>query len=252
MKSEEEKLFKKLGRKMSLTIKQHNLIEEGDRILLGLSGGKDSMILMELLADRLRAFPFKAKMEAVHIIPENIDYEVNLENLQKFAYQLSIKLHIRYIKPDITKSEKSPCFICSWERRKAIFMLSEELNCNKIAFGHHRDDALQTFIMNMLYHGSISSLPYSLKMFKGKIQLIRPLMDLWEKDLETYAAYKSFEAIAKNCPHEDLTKRKYSAELIKVIQEKNPSAKINLFHSMNNIYEEYLPHSKKISKKNPG
>jgi len=252
MRTEEEKLFKKLARKMALTIREQNLLEDGDRLLVGLSGGKDSMIMLELLADRIKAFPFHVEMFAVHIVPENIGYEVNLAYLKEFAFDLEVDLKIVQTKPDIHKSDKSVCFVCSWERRKAIFNLGKELNCNKLAFGHHRDDALQTFMMNLLYHGSISSLPYSLSMFEGRVKLIRPLMDIWEKELISLAKFRKSEVIKKFCPHEDLSKRNYTKTLINKLGDHYPSAKINMFHAMDNIYSEYLPHSKKKSTKDSG
>ncbi len=252
MKTEEGKLFKKLGRKMMLTIREQNLLEDNDRLLVGLSGGKDSLIMLELLKDRIKALPFHVEMFAVHIAPENIGYKVNPNYLKDFVKNLGISLIWKTTSPDIENSSKSACFICSWERRKAIFKLSEELNCNKLAFGHHRDDALQTFLMNLLYHGSISALPYSLSMFKGRIKLIRPLLDIWEKELTQFASYKSFEHIEKSCPHENLTKRHYTDQLIKQLEESYPLAKINIFKALDNIYPEYLPHNKKKSNKNSG
>lgn len=249
---EQKKLFKKLSRKAGLTIREHNLLEEGDRLLLGLSGGKDSMILLEILADRIKAFPFKVELFAVHVIPENIAYKVNIPFLEEYCRKLGVELILQKIKPEFNNSGKSPCFICSWERRKAIFELGKKLNCNKLAFGHHRDDALQTFLMNMLYHGSISSMPYSLKMFEGRIELIRPMLDLWEKDLSEYSSLKNFESVQKNCPFEEETKRKYANELLDQMEKENPKAKLNMFMALDNIYREYLPKSKLRSKKNSG
>ncbi len=237
---------------MALTIREHNLLEDGDKLLVGLSGGKDSMIMLELLVDRIKAFPFHVDLYAVHIVPEDIGYEVNQDNLREFTNNLGVELRLETTKPDIQKSKKSVCFICSWERRKAIFNSGKDLNCNKIAFGHHRDDALQTFMMNMLYHGSISSLPYSLSMFDGRIKLIRPLMDIWEKDLISFANYRKFDTIEKSCPHENLTKRDYAENLINELEKVYPTAKINMFHALDNIYPEYLPHSKKKLSENSG
>ena len=250
--SDEKKLFKKLCRKTGASIREHSLLEEGDRLLLGLSGGKDSMILLEILADRIKAFPFKVDLYAVHIIPENIGYHVDKDYLNNFCEKLGIELIIKTIAPDIEKSTKSPCFICSWERRKAIFNLTKELNCNKLAFGHHRDDAIQTFMMNLLYHGSISSLPYSLKMFDGRVHLVRPMLDIWEKDLQEYANFRNYSSVEKQCPFEELTRRSYTAELLQKMEDEYPKAKINIFKALDNIYEEYLPESKIKSKKNPG
>ena len=105
MRTEEDKLFKKLARKMGLTIRDHNLLKDGDRLLVGLSGGKDSMIMLELLADRIKVFPFNVEMFAVHIVPEDIGYEVNLDYLKKFAVDLAVDLKIVHTKPDIQKSD---------------------------------------------------------------------------------------------------------------------------------------------------
>lgn len=243
-----KRLFKKICRKMGQTIREYDQIIEGDRILVGLSGGKDSMIMLEGLADRKRAFPFRFELFVSHIIPENTGYEIDLDYLENFCKKLDLNLIVRKISPELGNSDKSPCFICSWQRRKALFELGKELNCNKIAFGHHRDDALQTFLMNMLYHGSISSMPYNLQMFEGRIQLIRPMMDLWEKDLAELASLRKFETVEKACPFEDETKRNYTAEILEQFESDYPNSKRNIFHALDNIYPDYLP---KVKKKKP-
>ena len=122
-----------------------------------------------------------------------------------------------------------------------MFDLTRELNCNKLALGHHRNDAIETLLMNMIYHGSISSLPYSLKMFEGRVHLIRPLMDMDERILEEYADLNSLVKIEKSCPHEDQTQRQSIAELLRQIEDLNGKGPYNIFKSMDKIYEEYLP-----------
>ena len=242
-----DKLFKKIVKKTGQTIREYELIEENDRVRVGLSGGKDSMILLKSLVNRKKAFPFKFDLFVAHIIPENLGYEADLAYLEKFCGDLGLELISISIYPDINEKQKSPCFICSWHRRKALFNLSKELNCNKIAFGHHRDDALQTFIMNMIYHGSISSMPYKLKMFEGKVELIRPMMDLWEKDLIELANIMDLISVEKACPHEEQTKRNYTLGLLNKLEQDFPGAKRNMFHALDNIYDEYLPEVKKKS-----
>lgn len=245
--AEKEKLFKKISRKLGQTIREHNLIEEGDRVLLGLSGGKDSIILLESLASRKKSFQFSFDLIVAHVHPVNLDYKINIPWLQDLCDNSGVEFILREIHPDITNSDKAPCFVCSWHRRKALFDLTKSLNCNKLAMGHHRDDALQTFLMNMLHHGSISSMPYSLKLFEGRLHLIRPLLNLWEEELETYAALCDYSAVEKTCPYENKTARNKSAELLKMLEKENPSAKINMFHALSNIYPEYLPDVKKKS-----
>lgn len=245
--TEVTKLSRKIYRKVGKTIREQKLIVEGDRVLAGLSGGKDSMIMLESLANRKKSFPFPFELIAAHIIPENTGYKVNIDALENFCKNLEVPLIIRKIKPDLENPDKAPCFICSWLRRKEIFNLTRSLDCNKLAFGHHRDDALQTFLMNMLYHGSVSSLPYKLRMFEGRIHLIRPLLDMWEKDLKHYSELRNYRAVEKLCPFEDNTKRSYTADLLNKIEKDYAGSKRNMFHAMDNIYSEYLPSIRKSS-----
>jgi tRNA 2-thiocytidine biosynthesis protein TtcA len=249
MRTEEElrrdKYFKKLSRKAGRTMMDHQMLGEGDRILAGLSGGKDSLIMMEILADRIRSLPFKVELCAIHVSVEDIGYSINTGYLQDFCRHLEVPFvhKTAYVNPDET--EKSACFICSWTRRKIIFNYSREEGFNKLAFGHHRDDALETFLMNLLYHGSISSLPYSLTMFDGRLKLVRPLLDLWESELRQYAEMSDFLKEEKKCPYDNGTKRSYTRELIDRLQADYPKSKINMFKAMGNIYGEYLPSGSK-------
>lgn len=237
-----EKLFKKICRKMGTTMRDHSMVAEGDHVLVGLSGGKDSMILLEALAERLRALPFDFSLSAAHIEATGIGYEIDREQLTTFCENLDVPLHYRTIEPDLQKDPSKPaCFICSWHRRKELFDLTRELNCNKLALGHHRNDAVETLLMNMIYHGSISSLPYSLKMFDGRIHLIRPMMDLDEGMLEDYANLNRLVKVEKSCPHEDSTQRESIAQLIKQVENLHGKGPFNIFKSMDKIFEEYLP-----------
>jgi len=237
-----EKLFKKICRKMGTTMRDHSLISEGDHLLVGLSGGKDSMILLEALAERLSAVPFNFSISAAHIEATGIGYEINKGKLSSFCDSLDIPLLYRNIEPDLEKNpSKNACFICSWHRRKALFTLTKELNCNKLALGHHRNDAIETLLMNMIYHGSISSLPYSLEMFDGRIQLIRPMMDLDERMLDEYAGLNDLVKVEKSCPHEDSTQRENIAQLLRQVEELHGKGPYNIFKSMDKIFEEYLP-----------
>ncbi|MEN8202142.1 MAG: tRNA 2-thiocytidine biosynthesis TtcA family protein [Bacteroidota bacterium] len=242
-----EKLFKKICRKMGTTMRDHAFIKEGDHVLVGLSGGKDSMILLKALAERKRALPFHFELTAAHIEALGIGYEIDRNKLSRFCEHLNVPLHYRTIDPDLEKDpSKTACFICSWNRRKELFNLTRELKCNKLALGHHRNDAVETLLLNMIYHGSISSLPYSLNMFEDRVQLIRPLMDLDERMLEEYSALNKLVKIEKSCPHEDRTQRETIAQLIGYIEEIHGKGPYNMFKSMDKIFEEYLPRHKKI------
>ena len=232
---------------MGTTMRDHALISEADHILVGLSGGKDSMILLKALSERLRALPFNFSLSAAHIEATGIGYEINREKLNAFCDGLEIPLHYRTIEPDLEKDpSKNTCFVCSWHRRKELFNLTRELNCNKLALGHHRNDAIETLLMNMIYHGSISSLPYSLKMFEGRMHLIRPLLDLDEGMLDEYAGLNKLVQVEKSCPHEDRTQRENIARLLKQVESLHGKGPFNIFKSMDKIFEEYLPVQTKV------
>lgn len=236
------KQFEKICKKVGKTICDYQLIDNNDNVLVGLSGGKDSMILLEALADRRRHLPIHFELFAIHVSITNIGYKMDIDYLQSFCKKLEIPLYLEESEVDLSVNpKKTPCFICSWKRRKTIFEKSKELNCNKVALGHHKDDAIQTMLMNMIYHGSFSSLPQKLIMFGGRIQLIRPLLMIPEKELTYYANMRSFQKQERSCPYEDTTKRDTIRDLIRQLDKLNHDARKNLFRAMDNICEEYLP-----------
>lgn len=240
-----ERLFRKIYKKIGQTIIEHNMIEEGDRLLVGISGGKDSFILLESLANRKKAMAFNFELLAIHVSINKAGYQIDQEYLKNFCARLKVPFIHKNLDIELENQSKSPCFLCSWNRRKVIFDTSKELHCNKIAFGHHRDDALETFMMNMLYHGSISSMPYKLKMFEGRIHLIRPLLNIWDDELQEYSQLCSYPLEEKKCKFDDKTKRSFVRKILKEFNEQNPISKRNIFHSLSNIYEEYLPEKSK-------
>jgi tRNA 2-thiocytidine biosynthesis protein TtcA len=237
-----KKHFRKICNKVNKAIHEYGLIAPDDRVLVGLSGGKDSMILLEALAETEKHLPYPFSLAAVHVAATNIGYEMETDYLQDICDDLSIPLHLEKIEVDLSlKPGKSPCFICSWHRRITIFEMSKKLDCNKVALGHHKDDALETMLMNMIFHGSFSSLPQKLSMFEGRIELIRPLLMIPEKELSAYARLRSFQQQDKYCPYEDTTRRDSVRELMERIDKMNKGARKNMFRAMENLYPEYLP-----------
>lgn len=242
MGKEAEKFTNKVFKKVGKTIHNHELIRPEDKLLAAISGGKDSLVMLECLANRKRSLPFDFKLIAAHVHIHNVGYESNVNFLNAFCAELHVPLHVLECSlPVIENVKKSPCFICSWHRRKKIFELSRNLDCNKIAFGHHMEDALETMLMNMMYHGSISSLPQKLTMFDGRVEVIRPLLNTYEDDIETFASFRNYPKQIKSCPYEDLTKRNTVRGLLEQLHQAYDKSKLNMFRSMDNIYLEYLP-----------
>ena len=150
LNNESRRLEHRLKERFVKAMATYHLIEDDDRILVGLSGGKDSLLLTELLANRAKIDHPRFSVEALHVRMENIQYETDTSYLQQFCDEQGVKLHLRTTRFEIgeetvndardARRQKQPCFLCSWMRRKEMFNLAQELGCNKIALGHHQDD----------------------------------------------------------------------------------------------------------------
>jgi tRNA 2-thiocytidine biosynthesis protein TtcA len=146
----DKRLIEKVRHTINRTIEEQNLICEGDHVLVGVSGGKDSLILLETLATRRRYVKEKYFITAVHVKVKNISYKIDKTWLSNFCKKLNVDFIYREIEYEQDEKHKSPCYFCSWSRRNEFFTLSKELGCNKIATGHHLDDAIEfiTFFYN--------------------------------------------------------------------------------------------------------
>jgi tRNA 2-thiocytidine biosynthesis protein TtcA len=238
----DKRKIQKFYSKISQAIKNYQLIQDGDRIMVGVSGGKDSMSLLASLASRRRFHKENYELIAVHIDVENVPYEIDQNYIAQFCNENNIKFIVEQITVDFEKDpSKSHCFVCSWHRRKRLFELTAENNCNKLALGHHLDDAIETLLINMCYHGSISSMPASLQMFGGRLTLIRPLILLTNAEIRKFADMMGFPSEKEVCPYDDKTKRNQAAEIIQEMEKRFKPARKGLFNSMSKIYKEYLP-----------
>lgn len=222
--------------------KLYNIFEENDSILVGVSGGKDSLLLLEVLGELKGKLRYNINIIPVHIKVTAAEYSINKEAINEICQKYGFELKIYETVVNFDEStKKGPCFICSWHRRKLLFTLARELNCNKLALGHHMDDAVQTLLMNMIYHGSISSMPLKLSMFNNRLELIRPLLFINEKDIVAYQQLRNYPELVKDCPYGSATKRNSMKELVAVFEKIHPLAKQNIFKSMSKIYPFYLP-----------
>lgn len=240
--TEEQQLMRRIERRFAKGIVEYGLIEEGDKILVGLSGGKDSLALAELLARRSRIFKPRFTVVAAHVVMKNIPYQSDVDYLRGYVESLDIPfvLYETGFDPS-TDRRKSPCFLCSWNRRKALFTVAHEQGCNKIALGHHMDDILETLLMNLTFQGSFSSMPPKLVMKKFQMTLIRPLCLVHEADLTELARLQGYRKQLKNCPYETLSNRHAMKGILKQLEALNPEARYSLWGSMTNVQEELLP-----------
>jgi tRNA(Ile)-lysidine synthase TilS/MesJ len=246
--TKEDVCINRINKRFGKGVIQYGLIEDGDKILVGLSGGKDSLALVELLGKRARIFKPRFSVIAVHVVMKNIPYQSDLEYLKSHAAAYDVPLIVFETSFDpTTDTRKSPCFLCSWNRRKALFAVAKENGCNKIALGHHMDDILETLLMNMTYQGAFSTMPPKLVMRKFDMTIIRPMCLIHESDLLELAKIRSYKKQVKNCPYESGSSRSDMKGVLKQLESMNPEARYSLWGSMTNIQTDLLPDAMKES-----
>ena len=240
---ESRRLEHRLKERFVKAMATYHLIEDDDRILVGLSGGKDSLLLTELLANRAKIDHPRFSVEALHVRMENIQYETDTSYLQQFCDEQGVKLHLRTTRFEIgeetvndardARRQKQPCFLCSWMRRKEMFNLAQELGCNKIALGHHQDDMLHTALMNLTFQGRFDTMPARLRMRKMPLTIIRPLCLIEEADIKAYAEMKGYQKQKKICPYETNSYRTDIKRLYDEIEQMNPEARYSIWRALN-------------------
>jgi len=227
---------------MGKAIHRYGLIQDGDRILVGVSGGKDSLSLLHLLQERRKRVSTQYELMPVHI-DLGFDSERS-EILKNFFEAQGLSFHIEFTdigkRANSPENRENPCFLCSWERRKCIFHLAHRLKCNKIALGHHKDDIIETLLLNIFYSAEISTMLPVQTLFKGKVTLIRPLALIEEKKIERFAREMDLPFGPSGCPSSGKTKRKEVKELIEALERRNRKVKGNIFRSLSNIKLDYM------------
>lgn len=213
----------------------YSLLADGDHVLVGLSGGKDSLCLVEMLGRRAKIHHPRFTVEAIHVRMTGVDYQTSTDYLEQFCREQDVPLHIvtASISPDRPSPGPKPvCFLCSWQRRKQMFNLAQELGCNKIALGHHQDDLLTTALMNLFFQSHFETMPACLQMKKMPLQIIRPLCLVEEADISRYAQLRGYEKLVKLCPHENVTQRTAMRQLLDSVIAKNPEARHSLWNAL--------------------
>ncbi len=227
---------------MGKAIHRYQMIEDGDRILVGVSGGKDSLTLLTLLSERAKRVPIHYELLAVHV---DLGFQSSgTEMLKEFFEAKRIAYHIETTRiaelANGPHNRENPCFLCSWERRKRIFSLAQRFGCNKVAFGHHKDDIIETLLLNIFYSAEISTMLPVQGLFKGKITLIRPLTLLEERKIERFAKEMGLPYFPCGCPASLRSKRREVKELISALEKQNRRIKGNIFRSLSNIKLDYM------------
>ena len=220
----------------------YQMISDGDRIIVGVSGGADSLTLMWVLTERLKRVPINYELFAVYIDP---GYEGSFgESLEWYGNKLGFSFRAEYTDygrlAHSSENRENPCFLCSRLRRKRLFEIADELGCNKLALGHNKDDIIETLFMNICYAGEISTMVPSQTFFQEKFTVIRPLAFADEQLIRKFARDKKFPEFINTCPSANNSKRTEMKTFLQQLYRANKKVKGNIFRAMSNVNTDYL------------
>lgn len=222
---------------MGKAVSNFRMIADGDRVMVAVSGGRDSISLLWLLRERLKRVPI-----GYHIIAAHVDLGFGLSTGKQME-EFFIKHNFDHTIINTTvgphahsdNNRENPCFLCSRLKRKAIFEKAAELKCNKLAFGHHKDDFIETFFLNLLFSGSAGTMQPVQEFFNGAVTLIRPLYLLDEAVIKRYAHEMDFPVIESGCPTAGSSMRTQIRSLLTNFYHTNKKVKGNIFHAVQTV-----------------
>jgi tRNA 2-thiocytidine biosynthesis protein TtcA len=233
---------REIRRLVGKAIHHYRLIEDGDRILVALSGGKDSMVMLNILHERRARVPIDYELKVLTV---DLGYEdVSFEALQCYMGDLGWDYVIKktQIGPlaQSALNQENPCFLCARLRRKIFFETAHKLGCNKVALGHTKDDIIETFLLNTFFGGEISTMIPHQVLFGGQLTIIRPLALVEEDTVRAYAQLREFPEVQDGCPTRDTTRRGQIKYLLGELDRMDRRIKKNIFAALSNVKSEYL------------
>ena len=244
MREKPSKLYLHLKKWLEKAAMDYNMIAEGDRVLVGVSGGLDSLVLLDLLNTRMIFLP-RFSILAVNV-DMGFDREYRgYERLERYLEENGYAYVMD--KTDIGpfahshENRKNPCFLCSRMRRKRIFEIANEHGCNKIALAHHKDDMVETLLINIFYAREISTMMPDQPIFNGKFHLIRPLAYIREPLIKRYAKERNLPVIENLCPTSKTSRRRDVKGMLDTLERDNKHIRENIFKAMSHVRMEYLP-----------
>ncbi len=234
-----------LTARVDRAVREYRMLEPGDRLLVAVSGGADSMSLLHLLSRRLTVYAPGASLRAVYVdMGFGAAGETRCQMMCDYWQQLGVSGRIlRTTIGPLAHSEanrENPCFLCSRIRRKQLFATAEFFACNKIAFGHHKDDLVETLLLNMLFNREISTSPPVLSVHEGRYHLIRPLLYVEEEMVKAYATESGVPIFGQECPSDGASKRQEIKEWLAALERAHPGCRENLFQAMRRVKPGYL------------
>ena len=239
-----KQVVKKLQKAVAEAIEQYKMIEDGDRIMVCLSGGKDSYTLLNMLLYFQKVAPISFELIAVNLDQKqpNFPEEVlpNYLNKMQIDYKI-IEKNTYKIVMDKTPEGKTTCSLCSRLRRGTLYEAAKDLNCNKLALGHHRNDILETFFLNLFFSGKLETMPPKFKNDAGDLIVLRPLAFCKENDIEAYSDEMKFPIIPCNlCGSQENLQRKKVKEMIANWEKDFPNRNSIMMNALQNVYPSHL------------
>ena len=245
---ETHKLEKRLCRQVGQAIIDYNMIEEGDRIMVCMSGGKDSYAMLDILLKMQQRAPIKFALVAVNLDQKQPGFPDHI--LPEYLKNLGVEFHIEtqdtysIVKRNIAEG-KTMCSLCSRLRRGILYSVARRLKCNKLALGHHRDDMLQTFFLNMFFGGKLKGMPPKLSSDNGEFMVIRPLANVAEKDLIRWAAHRQFPIIPCTlCGSQQNLQRVQIGNMLRGWEKQYPGRAETMFTALQNVVPSHLMDAK--------
>ena len=231
-----------MNRELGRALVHYGMMEDGDRILVGVSGGKDSMALLWSLAERQHRLPIAYELFPVYVDP---GFEGGFaEDLRIQCRDMGLELRVEYTDygrvAHSAENRENPCFLCARLRRKRLFEIAHELGCRKVALGHNKDDIIETFFMNICYAGEVSTMVPVQSFFEGLITVIRPLAFVEEDLIRRFIRQKGLAIFQNPCPSASHTKRQEIKDMLRQLYRSNPKVKGNVFRAMHHVKLDYL------------
>ncbi len=241
---ETHKLEKRLCRQVGQAIMDFNMIEKGDRVMVCMSGGKDSYGMLDILMKMKQRAPISFELVAVNLDQKQPGFPDHI--LPEYLKNLGIEFHIEtqdtysIVKRNIPEG-KTMCSLCSRLRRGILYKVAGNLGCNKLALGHHRDDMLQTFFLNMFFGGKLKGMPPKLTSDNGEFIVIRPLAHVAEKDLVRWSEHRQFPIIPCTlCGSQDNLQRVQIGNMLREWEKKFPGRLETMFTALQNVVPSHL------------
>lgn len=230
----------------------NQLLKENERVVIGVSGGADSLCLLLTLVNYNRRQQRNWQLLPVHIHPGFPDWKT--ERLETICTQLGLSCLVKQIDvpQKLKQTNSESCFFCARERRKALFQTAAELGCTKVALGHHLEDVNETFLLNLLFTASASTILPVQPLFNGALTIIRPLYYFTEEIINSRLENAGIRPLRNHCPYQKKSMRIMIRRFLNRLARRDPRIKTNLFWGISNIKPEYLPGKNAVDRKIPG